>query len=115
MAEYTSRPDQTEKWLKQYAKYKNEVMIYLEIINEVFRLGRDEKFKIMPNDSVDHFFQTLRSRPFDWTDNLEYELLKIAIEKKLHCSFNDDFVIAGRTFGTLFEETIRLLKGMDVR
>jgi len=113
MAEYTERPDQTSVWLERYPRFSKETGIYLGIINEVFRLTRDEQNKVRPTDDIDKFGQTLRSKPFGWSDELEYELLKRLLREKLNCNLGDTFQISGHTFGSLFDEVMKLLLGLD--
>ncbi len=114
MAEYTQRPDQTSVWLGRYPRFSKEIGVYLGIVNEVFRLTKDEQNKVRPTDDIDTFDRTIRTKPFGWTDELEYELLKRAVSEKLNCTLGDNFQISGNTFGSLFDEIMKLLLGLDI-
>lgn len=108
MDSYINCPDQTAIWEQRYPQHAVEATQFLDIINIAFLLGKKTRNKISPDDDIMQLYTACQAGLA--AENMEIEHLLFMSEDAFSCSFPDDTVLDGRTFGDLFEEVMRRSK-----
>ncbi|MHB0937361.1 MAG: hypothetical protein ACYC6A_13320 [Armatimonadota bacterium] len=110
MPDYQGRDNQVEEWKRRFPDNENEVLRFINIINNAFLLGRKMRDKVHPDDRITELYEACLPNPqwFLQCDNMELEHLIFLTEDAFHCVLSHNLDgLEGRTFGDLFEEAKR--------